>query len=57
MPLSSLLKHIQKHVAITDEDAQAIASYFQQITFKKKQNLQEEGRLCKSHFFVAKGCL
>lgn len=54
--MSPVLKdHIQKFVPVTEEEIQHIASFFQTIHFKKKQNLLEEGQLCRQHYFVEKG--
>lgn len=54
--MSPVLKdHIQKFVSITGEEAQAIAASFQTIHLKKKQNILEEGQLCRQHYFVEKG--
>lgn len=53
----NLINHIQKFVTIPNEDVNGILHFFQATEVKKKTNLQEEGKLCKAHYFVAKGCL
>jgi CRP-like cAMP-binding protein len=52
-----LIQHIRKFVAIDEQDAPTILSFFQSITLPKKENLLREGELCKSNYFVVKGCL
>jgi CRP-like cAMP-binding protein len=49
--------HIEKFVNLSDEEFSEISTFFQIATIKKKENLMTEGQICKSHFFVLKGCL
>ncbi len=56
--MSALLKdHIKKFVALTEEEYDAVVSFFQPIQVKKKQNLLEEGQVCRQHYFIEKGIL
>lgn len=56
--MSTPLKdHIQKFIALSKEDYDVVASFFQPLTVKKKQNLLEEGQICRHHYFVEKGIL
>ena len=52
-----LIAHFRKFVELKDEEASSILPYFQAIHVPKKQNILEEGDVCKSIFFVLKGCL
>ena len=52
-----LIQHIQKLVPLSAEDAVRVLSFFQPIAIRKKENLLEEGKLCKQHYFVVKGCV
>jgi len=56
--MSEILKaHLQKFITITDEEFAWIMDYFEVKTFAKKQNLLEEGQICRANFFVTKGIL
>lgn len=56
--MSTPLKdHIQKFIALSKEDYDVVASFFQPLTVKKKQSLLEEGQICRHHYFVEKGIL
>ena len=49
--------HLDKFVTITDAEFSEIISFFEVRTVRKKENLLEEGQICKEHFFVLKGIL
>jgi CRP-like cAMP-binding protein len=53
----NLKNHIGKFVKISEEDYSKILPYFTAIEAVKKQNLLTEGEICKSNYFVIKGCL
>jgi CRP-like cAMP-binding protein len=53
----SLKNHINKFVEISEADFQEIFEHFEFIEAKKKQNLLVAGKICKSNYFVIKGCL
>ncbi|WP_235833111.1 Crp/Fnr family transcriptional regulator [Arcticibacter tournemirensis] len=55
--LIMLKTHIDKFVKISDEEFVDIIKYFQAQTFKKKENLLNEGQVCKINYFVLKGIL
>ncbi|WP_111306726.1 Crp/Fnr family transcriptional regulator [Confluentibacter sediminis] len=56
--MSEILKaHINKFVTVNDEEFEAILSYFQFKRISKKDNLLEEGQICKSNLFVLHGVL
>ena len=52
-----LIEHIQKMTDSREADEENILSFFDTRFFRKKDLLQEEGKLCNSYFFVIKGCL
>ena len=54
---TQLKKHIEKFVEITEQDYAEIASFFTVINAVKKQNLLRQGDVCRSNYFVSKGCL
>jgi CRP-like cAMP-binding protein len=49
--------HIAKYIKITDEEFSGIMSFFQFQQVNKKVNLEMEGKTCRYHYFVLKGCL
>ncbi len=49
--------HFQKFIEIEEEEFLEIARYFTLENFKKKQNLLEQGEICKTNYFVIKGIL
>ncbi|WP_312175311.1 Crp/Fnr family transcriptional regulator [Chryseobacterium sp.] len=50
-------QHLDKFIGIDDEEFSSVISYFQVLEVKKKQDLMSEGEICRSMFFVVKGCL
>ena len=53
----NLKSHLSRFVEISEEDCAEILKYFTTIKAAKKQNLLVEGKICKSNYFVSKGCL
>ncbi|MGN7866900.1 Crp/Fnr family transcriptional regulator [Chryseobacterium sp. 22458] len=49
--------HLHKFITITDEEYASIVSFFEVLDVKKKQNLVLEGEICRTMYFVVKGCL
>ncbi|GGH10882.1 Crp/Fnr family transcriptional regulator [Sphingobacterium alkalisoli] len=49
--------HINKFVNVGDDELTDIISYFHIQTLKKKENLLNEGQICKASYFVLKGIL
>lgn len=49
--------HLHKFITITDEEYTSIVSFFDVMEVKKKQNLVLEGEICRTMYFVVKGCL
>ncbi len=50
-------QHIEKFVQISDEEFDEIWKFFETKEVLKKENLLEEGQLCKFHYFVLEGLL
>jgi CRP-like cAMP-binding protein len=55
--IENLKNHIARFVEIDEQDYAKILAYFRVVEAKKKQNLLTEGKICKSNYFVSKGCL
>ena len=49
--------HLKKFIEINEEEFAGISAFFKVKNVKKKENLLIEGQICKSHYFVLKGCL
>ncbi len=54
---NTLYTHINKFIAVTPEEFEEMVPYFEKREFKKKMNLLEKGKVCRSNYFVVKGCL
>jgi len=55
--LEKLKEHIKKFVAIDPVELEEILYYFKTKTVAKKENILEEGQVCRYHFFVLEGIL
>ncbi len=56
--MSQIFKaHLDKFITISDEDFMSILEYFEVKNFGKKENLLEEGQVCRQNYFVLKGLL
>lgn len=49
--------HLEKFIAINDDDFAQVLSFFEVKTFSKKENLLAEGQICRHNYFVLKGLL
>lgn len=54
---NNLIKHINRYVTLTDEEAAFTTSFFRHEKIVRKQFLLSEGEVCKASYFVLKGCL
>jgi CRP/FNR family transcriptional regulator len=54
---SNLIKQIRKYLELDDNSIEILNKYFKPITYKKKEFLLNEGQVCRSLYFVEKGCL
>ena len=50
-------QHLDKFIDIDDEEFASVISFFQVLEVKKKQDLMSDGEICRTMFFVVKGCL
>lgn len=53
----NLINHIQNYIKLDEKDMQTIYKYFRRIDAKNKEYLLEEGQVCKSYYFIEKGCV
>ncbi len=49
--------HLDKFITINDEEFSSVLSFFKVSEVKKKQDLILSGEICRSIYFVQKGCL
>jgi len=49
--------HLNKFITVSEEDFTSAMSFFKCIEVNKKQDLLTGGEICRSLFFVVKGCL
>lgn len=55
--MNSLLKHIQKFISLSNEEAEIVLSHFKAEKFKKKELLLQENQTCNKQYFIVKGCV
>jgi len=53
----NLIKHIRNHIDLDDNSIEILKKYFKPVSYKKKEFLLKEGQVCRSLYFVDKGCL
>lgn len=49
--------HLDRFIRISEEEFASIITFFQIQEVRKKQDLMRDGEICKSMYFVLKGCL
>ncbi|WP_130736001.1 Crp/Fnr family transcriptional regulator [Flavobacterium sp. J27] len=49
--------HLTQFTTLDEAEFESVLSFFKTIKVRKKENLLIEGQVCKTHFFVLKGCL
>jgi len=54
---TTLIEHIRKYVDLNEQEVQILEKYTKPKSFRKKENLLSEGQVCRSLYFVEKGCL
>ncbi|MCD6065264.1 MAG: cyclic nucleotide-binding protein [Bacteroidetes bacterium] len=52
-----LITHIKKYVDLSEADVQLLSKQVELLQVKKKEMLLQEGQVCRSQYFVEKGCL
>jgi len=55
--MQNFIKHLKKHISLTDEDVQVLSGYVRIKTYAKKEFLLKEGQICKANYFVESGLL
>lgn len=53
----NLIRHIRRFVDLSEEQSLVLHRYFKAHLLKKKEYLLKEGQVCRSMYFVEKGCL
>lgn len=54
---NELLAHIRKFISLNTDNDREVLGYFKTTELKKKENILYEGHVCRTNFFVVKGCL
>jgi len=54
---TGLAAHIKRYVDLTAGEATTLFGYTRPLEIKKKSFLLKEGQVCKTNYFVEKGCL
>ena len=52
-----IIQHLRKVIDLSEREVEIFKSYTETHQFKKKEFLLQEGKVCKSLYFVEKGCL
>lgn len=53
----SFVGHLRKYIDLTDQEVEILLSHVNSSSFRKKEIIAQEGKVCKQLFFVEKGCL
>jgi CRP/FNR family transcriptional regulator, anaerobic regulatory protein len=53
----TIIQHIRKLVDVSESEAVVFNKYIETHQFKKKEFILQESKVCKSLYFVEKGCL
>lgn len=54
---TNFVQNIQKYIELTKGDELALEKYVKHINIRKSEFLLREGQICRSMYFVEKGCL
>jgi CRP-like cAMP-binding protein len=54
---SNLIKHIKRFVELNENEIPVLDKYIKSFDLNKKKYLLQEGQVCKTLYFVEKGCL
>lgn len=52
-----LLQNFSRHISLSDDETALLPAYFRHRKLRRKELLLEEGEVCRSEYFVIKGCL
>lgn len=53
----NLIRHIRRFVELSEKESLLLGNYLKFYPLKKKEYLLKEGQVCRSMYFVEKGCL
>jgi len=53
---TELQQHIARFINLDNQENKMLSSYFIRHQLKKKEHLLQEGQICNSQYFIAKGC-
>jgi CRP-like cAMP-binding protein len=53
----NLIEYIRRYVSISETEINTFQSYLKASKIKKKAFLHKEGSVCKSRYFITKGCI
>ncbi len=53
----NLIEYIKRYVNISETEIDLFKSYLKPRILKKKEFLLKEGQVCKSRYFITKGCI
>ena len=54
---TNLINHIRRYIELDDDTIDILNKYIKPVNLKKKDFLLKEGQICRSIYFVEKGCL
>jgi len=54
---TNLIQNIQKYVELDGNKIPVLEKYVNPVSFTKNEFLLKEGQVCRSMYFVEKGCL
>ncbi|HHC80839.1 MAG TPA: Crp/Fnr family transcriptional regulator [Flavobacteriia bacterium] len=54
---TDLINYIRRYIDISDVEIDLFQSYLKPKTLRKKEFLLNEGQICKSRYFITKGCI
>ena len=57
MNTTNLIKNIRKHIHLNENEISVLEKYVKCVNLKKNEFLLKEGQVCRSMYFVEKGCL
>jgi len=55
--LKTLFQHLGRYIHLSDQERDGIQEYFHPLGFKKKAFILNAGEICKTDYFISKGCL
>ncbi|MEE9364149.1 MAG: Crp/Fnr family transcriptional regulator [Cellulophaga sp.] len=53
----NLTEYIRRYISISEDEVALFQSYLMPKTLKKREFLLKEGKICKSRYYITKGCI